>query len=276
MTVYAVGDLQGCLDPLKRLMEQVKFDTNTDTLWLTGDLVNRGPQSLACLRFVKELGDRAVTVLGNHDLHLLAIRYGEQKPKRKDTLQEILEAPDCEALMEWLVSRPLAFQDPESKRLLVHAGIPHIWKVERALEYAAEVESVLRDPVRRGAFFNEMYGNKPVVWSDKLKGMARLRVITNYLTRMRFVDAKAGMELETKSEPEKAPKGYKPWYQFPRKDEAQIVFGHWAALQGKTNKDRFVALDTGCIWGGCLTLWDMTHNQWYNTECTDLGQALEV
>ncbi len=275
MATYAVGDLQGCLDPLKRLLDKVQFDPGQDQLWLTGDLVNRGPQSLDCLRFVRSLGAHAVTVLGNHDLHLLAVVYGNQAAKRKDTLQDILEAPDRDELMDWLVNQPLMHHDPVHDRVLVHAGLPHIWSVEKARARAEEVQNCLKDSVRRMAFFAAMYGNKPASWSGKLQDMTRLRVITNYLTRMRFISKTGALELETKKEPESAPKGFKPWYLYDRKEATQIIFGHWAALMGKSGSERYVALDTGCIWGGCLTLRNLDTGEVFTTECDEFGLALK-
>ncbi len=267
MATYAVGDLQGCLAPLKVLLDKAKFDPNKDTLWLTGDLVNRGPQSLECLRFVRSMGSSAITVLGNHDLHLLAIAYGKQKTKRKDTLQPVLDAPDRDELLSWLVRQPLIHFDKAGNRLLVHAGLPHTWTLKKALRRAREVELALADQTRRVAFFETMYGDLPAKWSADLMGNKRLRVITNYLTRMRFISKSGELELAAKCTPSDAPSGYKPWFQFERQDSIRIVFGHWAALMGKTSNTRFEALDTGCIWGGCLTLKNLDTDRVYTTPC---------
>ncbi|PID42850.1 MAG: diadenosine tetraphosphatase [Proteobacteria bacterium] len=269
MATYAVGDLQGCLAPLKVLLEKARFNPKKDTLWLTGDLVNRGGESLECLRFVRDMGDSAVTILGNHDLHLLAIAYGNQKARRKDTLQQVLDAPDCDELLSWLVSRPLIHFDKGGNRLLVHAGLPHTWTLKKALKRAAEVEAALADKTRRRKFFKNMYGNLPASWSADLTGDDRLRVITNYLTRMRFISKSGELELVSKCSPSDAPPGYKPWFQFDRQDSVRIVFGHWAALQGLTRKDQFEALDTGCVWGNCLTLKNLDTNRVYTANCAE-------
>lgn len=252
MAVFAVGDLQGCLDPLQRLLERLDFDPARDRLWLVGDLVNRGPQSLEALRFVRDLGDAAVTVLGNHDLHLLAVALGGQKSKGKDTLAPILAAPDRDELIDWLRRQPLTHHDPELKAVLAHAGIPPDWDIATASACAREVEAVLAgDGVRD--FLLEMYGDHPDRWDPKLQGLERLRYTVNALTRMRYLTAAGRLEFKYKCVPEQAPQGLMPWYAAPRSPlGATVVFGHWSTL-GRIRLPGAIALDTGCLWGGTLT-----------------------
>lgn len=268
MTLYAVGDLQGCLTPLKQLLERVDFQPGRDQLWAVGDLVNRGPQSLETLRFLLQMRGSVTSVLGNHDLHLLAVAHGQQKLKKADTLREILDAPDAAELLDWLRSLPLLHYSAERHSLLVHAGLPPIWTLEQALARADEVQQVLRDPLRCSEFFRAMYGNQPEQWSDTLEGMERLRVITNYLTRMRFCTASGQLDLQSKEGLETAPPGFAPWFEWPRTEPApRIIFGHWAALQGQCPVPNIWALDTGCVWGGALTLADLDSGQLHRLEC---------
>ena len=271
MATYAIGDLQGCYDPLRTLLDRVQFDPARDRLWLTGDLVNRGPQSLECLRFVKSLGEAAITVLGNHDLHLLAVWSGSERRKRKDTLDAILDAPDGDELCDWLRRQPMAHYDAARNSLMTHAGIPPQWSLTQTLALAAELESTLRSDDYRD-FFAQMYGNKPAVWDDELRGIERLRLITNYLTRMRFIDREGRLEFEHKSSPDDAPKGFKPWFEYPRPDSVRILFGHWAALEGRLRNQQFVALDTGCVWGGCLTAFDLDTGKSQTCACEGEGE----
>lgn len=266
MAEYAVGDIQGCMEALQCVLERVHFTPGVDRLWVTGDLVNRGPQSLEVLRFVKGLGDSAIVVLGNHDLHLIALAYGDAKPKRKDTLQCILDAADRDELMAWLRHQSLAHYDHDRNILMTHAGIPHIWTLSQALKRAREIEVILRGKSFQ-KFLLKMYGNSPTRWNSELKGDARLRVITNYFTRMRFIDKKGNLELVSNSEPESAPKGFAPWFSFPRQDDMRVVFGHWAALMGNTGSERFIGLDTGCIWGGELTLMNIDSGERVSCRC---------
>lgn len=252
MAVYAVGDLQGCLDPLLRLLDRLAFDPAQDRLWLVGDLVNRGPQSLEALRLVKSLGPAAITVLGNHDLHLLAVALAGKKSKGKDTLEPILRAPDRDELIDWLRRQPLLHHAPGLKAVLVHAGIPPSWDLATAAACAREVEAVLAgDAVRE--FLSEMYGNQPDRWSPELKGLARLRYTVNALTRMRYLTHDGRLEFDHKGAPEQAPEGFLPWYVAPRPPlSATVVFGHWSTL-GKVHVPGAIGLDTGCLWGGRLT-----------------------
>jgi len=264
MSIYAVGDIQGCLEPLKKLLEQVNFDPAQDQLWSVGDMVNRGPQSLDTLRFLKSLGNACISVLGNHDLHLLAVAYGIKQPKKSDTLQEILDAPDCQELLTWLEQKPLLHTTED--KALVHAGIPHIWTVEQASAFSKEVSQMLNSEQRQN-FLQEMYGNEPALWSEYLSGMERLRVITNYLTRMRVCDSKGTLELGFKSFPEQAPNGYSPWFTHYSKPSHHIFFGHWAALETKTYNSFFHALDSGCVWGNRMTMIDVdTRQRFYHRD----------
>ena len=265
MTDYAVGDIQGCLDPLLRLLDEVGFDPGCDRLFSVGDVVNRGPQSLETLRYLKSLGDAFEMVVGNHDLHLLAIAHGVRPPNPKDTLDEILAAPDREELLSWLQGQPLILQVGDST--LVHAGIPPFWTISEARTKADEVHSVLQSD-RAGEYFSAMYGNQPDLWDEHLDGPARWRVITNYLTRMRFCDAQGRLNLTAKGTAEQPPAGYAPWFSFQRQAKNDhIVFGHWAALQGKVPGSNLHALDTGCVWGGNLRLMDLNSRQYHHTPC---------
>lgn len=267
MATYAVGDLQGCIGALRSLLEKVAFDPGSDCLWCAGDLVNRGPDSLATLRFIKNLPNTRV-VLGNHDLHLLAAARGHKRPSKKDTLDDILDADDRDELLDWLQQQPLVYRDKTLGFTMVHAGIPPMWSVEDALGYAAEVENILRSD-KADRFFQHMYGNEPDHWHSGLEGPSRLRVITNYFTRMRFCSAAGHLELETKSTPDDAPDGYAPWFTFPnhRCKHERLLFGHWAALEGRCSPKNFYALDTGCVWGGALTLMRLEDASVYRVDC---------
>jgi bis(5'-nucleosyl)-tetraphosphatase (symmetrical) len=254
VSTYAVGDIQGCCDEFDMLLEAIAFDARHDRLWIVGDLVNRGPRSLDVLRRVRALGDAAQCVLGNHDLHLLAIRYGGHSPNRGDTFDEVLASDDVEDLCRWLRSLPLMVHDAELGWAMTHAGIPHIWSLADARARAAEVEVAMRGDEYRD-FFAAMYGNHPACWSDDLIGMDRLRAITNYFTRLRLVDDAGCMEFAHKGTLAEAPPGWHPWYELRARRPlgARLVFGHWAALEGHTGHDDIVALDTGCVWGRSLT-----------------------
>jgi bis(5'-nucleosyl)-tetraphosphatase (symmetrical) len=255
MAVYAIGDLQGCVTPFERLLERVRFDPARDRLWLVGDLVNRGPQSGDCLRLVHDLGEAAITVLGNHDLHLLASAAGVRPLRPKDTLKQVLDRPDAGELLNWLAARPLLHHDAGLGWTLVHAGIPPAWDLHTARQEAHAVERVLRDPVDLKAFLQEMYGNNPAYWHDGLKGMDRLRFTVNALTRMRFLDADGGLDLDESGPPEEAPTQLTPWFEVAdRRMAAQrIAFGHWSALGYRHGPD-WLSLDSGCVWGRKLTM----------------------
>lgn len=255
MSIYAIGDIQGCYTPLRRLLDKVGFDPAKDTLWGVGDLVNRGPESLETLRFLKSLGSSFNSVLGNHDLHLLAIASTDKGPRKKDTLLEILEAEDSADLLDWLRNFPLAAYLDEEKTLIVHAGLPPFWSVRQACVYAKEVENVIQGE-NYPAFFAKMYGNDPDHWYDQLEGFDRLRTITNLLTRMRYFYEDYRLELDTKCGPEQAPAKLKPWFTFPNQLQAgqHVVFGHWATLLGKCPVPNIHAIDSGCVWGNALSL----------------------
>jgi bis(5'-nucleosyl)-tetraphosphatase (symmetrical) len=253
MAVYAIGDVQGCYAALMALLESIPFDPHRDRLWFTGDLVNRGPESRRVLRFVRDLGERAVTVLGNHDLHLLAVAYACTQTRRSDTLDDILAADDRDDLIDWLRARPLLHRDPVLGYTLVHAGLPPAWDVDTAAVRAAEVSVELRG-ARPEALLDNMYGNEPVCWREDLKGWARMRFIINAFTRMRFCDAGGALHLEYKGPPGRQPAPLEPWFAVPgRRSRGQnIVFGHWSAL-GRYRGEGVIGLDSGCLWGGALT-----------------------
>jgi bis(5'-nucleosyl)-tetraphosphatase (symmetrical) len=254
MAVYAIGDIQGCYEELRRLLDQIDFNPLEDRLWFVGDLVNRGPDSLAVLRFVRRLGDRAICVLGNHDLHLLALAAGNPKHAGTHTLGDVLSAPDRDELLDWLRHRPLLHHDAALGFTMVHAGLPPQWDIATARDCAAEVEQVLRSP-DRGGYFLQMYGNKPARWDPALSGMDRWRFTTNCLTRLRYCDQDGGLCLKEKGPPGSQARGRVPWFQHPARRSAahRIVFGHWSTL-GYSASDNTWGIDTGCLWGGGLTL----------------------
>jgi bis(5'-nucleosyl)-tetraphosphatase (symmetrical) len=254
MAVYAIGDLQGCYDSFQRLLEKLKFDPGKDRLWLTGDLVNRGPKSLKTIRFVRDLGKSAKVVLGNHDLHLLAVAHGVgDASDRFGSLARILKSDDCDELLDWLRCRPLAHHSKKLNTLLVHAGLPPQWSINKTLSFAAEVEARLRSP-GYVKFLGKMYGNSPKQWSRDLTGNKRLRFIVNCLTRIRMVDSKGRLDFRHKGPPDTARKGLKPWFdaEDPAWAGTRIVFGHWSAL-GLIINPGLICVDTGCVWGRQLT-----------------------
>lgn len=254
MATYAVGDIQGCGEEFEALLEALGFDAARDRLWIVGDLVNRGPRSLDVLRRVRALGEAARCVLGNHDLHLLAIRFGGHAPRRGDTFDEVLAADDGESLCHWLRRQPLLVRDDALGWAMTHAGIPHIWTLDEAAARAAEVEAALSGD-GFADFLAGMYGNRPECWQDGLAGMDRLRAITNYLTRLRLVDERGCMEFSHKGTIADAPPGWHPWFELRARRPLgrKLVFGHWAAIEGRTGHADIVALDTGCVWGRSLT-----------------------
>lgn len=253
MTLYAIGDIQGCLVPFEALLDAIRFDPARDRLWLVGDLVNRGPDSLGVLRRVIALGDAVTTVLGNHDLHLLAAAAGIRRPHPRDTLAPVLAAPDRDALLDWLRRRPLLYHDEAAGRVLVHAGIPPAWTVAEAKRAAREVESELAGPCWQDALA-DMYGNEPTRWSPQLDRSARLRYTINALTRMRFCTRDGRLDLEHSGPPGSQPPNLVPWFDVPNRAAADvhIVCGHWSAL-GLVRRSDLTALDTGCVWGRTLT-----------------------
>jgi bis(5'-nucleosyl)-tetraphosphatase (symmetrical) len=252
MARWAIGDLQGCCDELDELLARIHFSSDRDRIWFVGDLVNRGPQSLKTLRRVRALGDNALCVLGNHDLHLLAVALVGAKLRKSDTLSDVLTAPDREPLIEWLLHRPLAHYEPHSGDLLVHAGVVPQWSAVLTMELAQEVELALRRDAR--GLLAAMYGDEPDHWQPKLLGLDRLRFTVNVLTRMRFLSADGRIDLKQKGKPESAHKHLIPWFKAPNREtgDLRIIFGHWSAL-GLQLEHNILGLDTGCVWGGSLT-----------------------
>lgn len=267
MSTYAIGDIQGCFSPLQKLLDKIQFDPQKDMLWFTGDLVNRGPQSLETLRFVKQLGKNQITVLGNHDLHLLATAHGQHGGWDEDTFHDILRAPDREELLAWLLQRPILHHDAKLNYLLVHAGLAINWDLEKAINLAHELENVLRGS-QVIDFFKNMYGNEPDFWDDQLQGWDRLRCITNFFTRLRFCHPDGRMELKNKGKVENAAE-LTPWYKVQGRKNAtlNILFGHWAALGGVTNTPHTYALDTGCVWGFDLTAMRLEDQERFSVKC---------
>lgn len=267
MATYVIGDIQGCFDELQALLAQLHFDKTRDRLWFCGDLVNRGPKSLEVLRFVKGLGSAARTVLGNHDLHLLALADERSKHKKKDTLRPILNAPDREALLHWLRHQPLMIHEPALDIAIVHAGLPPQWDIAEARERAAEVEQVLCSHEHK-AFFAHMYGDEPDAWDEGLQGWDRLRLITNCFTRLRYSDRHGRLILRDKSAPTDHARDYHPWFEVPgRKSEGQrIAFGHWSTL-GLAQENGVVCLDDGCIWGGGLVALELENGTVHRHNC---------
>jgi bis(5'-nucleosyl)-tetraphosphatase (symmetrical) len=252
MALYMIGDVQGCDEALGRLLDEIGFSPSRDTLVLLGDLVNRGPDSLAVLRRLMALEGAAHCLLGNHDLHLLAVAHGVRKPHRSDTVADILNAPDRNDLLDWLRTRSMALQ--AHGWLMVHAGVLPQWDAAQTLALAGELEAALRS-ADWGVFLHGMYGNQPDFWSDGLRGAARLRVIVNALTRLRFCSPQGVMEFDTKDNADSAPAGFMPWFEVPgrRTEGTPVAFGHWSTLDANVQRPGVLALDTGCVWGGCLT-----------------------
>lgn len=254
MATYVVGDIQGCSDALKRLLDLCRFDPAHDRLICTGDLVARGPDSPGTLRFVRDLGAAAITVLGNHDLHLLGVAQGIGKPG--DGLAEVLRAPDADELLAWLATQRLAWLEPISGTLVVHAGVARQWTCARTLALASEIESLLRDPAARKEFLPQMYGNEPAQWHDDLAGAPRWRFVINCLTRMRYCGIDGTLDLREKGAPGSQPSALLPWFAVPDRvsRDTPIMFGHWSTLgQVGWPQWRVWGLDTGCVWGGRLT-----------------------
>ncbi len=272
MSTYAIGDIQGCYKELQQLLQFINFDPKHDTLWCTGDLVNRGPQSLEVLRFFKSLGERAITVLGNHDLHLLAVAYGFVDYFNKDdTLDEILAAPDKQELLDWLRHRPFLHHDDEFKVTLIHAGLPPQWNLELAIQCAREVETALRGK-RFKDYLEHLYGNKPKIWSADLEGWDRLRFITNCFTRLRYCNEEGRLALKRKGSPSDEllddKEGDFPWFMVPNRVSRhdKLIFGHWSTL-GYRDEHGIYALDTGCLWGGSLTALRLEDKEVFCIKC---------
>jgi bis(5'-nucleosyl)-tetraphosphatase (symmetrical) len=265
MATYAIGDIQGCYASFQQLLEEIGFSASRDTLWLVGDLINRGPDSLDVLRWAKQHEASLRIVLGNHDLHALAVAEGFVAPHRSDTLQPILAAPDREELLTWLRGRNMAYSEDEY--LLVHAGLLPQWDSAQALELSQEVEAALRAADYRD-FFAEMYGNHPSHWEESLQGMDRLRLVTNALTRLRVCDTAGVMDFKFKGEVGDIPAGLLPWFDVPGRKSADktVVFGHWSAL-GLVMRADVIALDTGCLWGGKLSALRLEDRRLYQVPC---------
>jgi len=265
MATYAIGDIQGCFKELTALLHHIRYRPSQDTLWFTGDLVNRGPQSLEVLQFLSMNPGPMQVVLGNHDMHLLRIFYANKAPSQNDTLNAVLDSKEASQLMAWLIQHPLIHYDALRQTVLVHAGIWPSWSIEDASIYANEVHEALLDKTRRVDLLENMYGNHPNSWSPELINTDRLRFIINACTRMRFCKADASLDFSNKGI--ETPANLYPWFQMPgrRASDTKILFGHWAALQGKANTPNVEALDTGCVWGGALT-----------ALCLETGQRFSV
>lgn len=269
---YVIGDVQGCFEALKALLKEIRFDPDQDFLWFAGDLVARGENSVGALRFIKKLADRdaAATVLGNHDLTLIAGARGLKEIKAKDRTQDVIDAIDGDELIDWLRKQPLCLL-PNEHTILTHAGIPCIWDAQKTVTLAKEVEAVLanEDLSVLDAFLADMYGSKPDLWEDNLTGSARLRCITNYLTRMRLTNADGALEFSFKDALDAPmPEGYLPWFEFSSKaaQTHQIIFGHWAALEGRTINEQIQNIDGGCVWGRKLMAYRLEYKEIFSVE----------
>lgn len=260
MATYAVGDVQGCFDELARLLGQIEFNRKKDKLWFVGDLVNRGPKSLEVLRFVRDLGEHAVTVLGNHDLHLITQFEGYARARKDDSFHDVLDAPDGRELVDWLRARPM--MHAAQGYAMVHAGLLPHWSLRKAMLLAKEVESALAGENYRD-FLANLYGSRPEAWSDSLQGWDRLRVIVNAMTRLRFCTPQGKMDFSAKGD--SPPPGYLPWFE-ARKDRSTLLFGHWSQL-GLKLAGRYAALDSGCVWGGSLSALRLGDRKLYQLAC---------
>ncbi len=271
MATYAIGDIQGCYDEMRRLLDTVAFDPARDQLWLVGDLVNRGPQSLEVLRYVRGLGNQAVAVLGNHDLHLLVVAAGVRKPHRGDTLDALLAAPDREELLDWL--RRQRLMHTGNGYAMVHAGLLPQWSIAQAQTLAHEVEAVLQGP-DYGEFLRHMYGNEPARWHDDLTGYDRLRVIVNAMTRLRLCTPEGVMDFTHKTGLKGAPAGFLPWFDLPARAnrDTPVLFGHWAAL-GLILRTDVLGLDSGCVWGRRLTAVRLEDRRVFQCDCVSVRAA---
>ena len=273
---YVIGDVQGCFEALKALLKEIQFDSDQDFIWFAGDLIARGENSVGAIRFIKKLCERgaAATVLGNHDLNLLAVARGIKKLKDKDRIEDVIHALESDELIDWLRRQPLCLF-PNDHTILTHAGIPHIWSAAQTAQYAKEVEAIIAhdDFEVLDTFLKEMYGTEPDLWSDDLTGNARLRCIVNYLTRMRLTDASGRLEFSFKDAlDDPMPKGFQPWFEYESQatQSHQVVFGHWAALQGKTlhkaNQQPIQNVDGGCVWGHQLLAYRLEDKAIFNVD----------
>lgn len=268
MATYAIGDVQGCYHELLALVAKIQFNPQKDFLWFTGDLVNRGKHSYEVLKYIKNLGNRAITVLGNHDLHLLAVKSGAVKLKEKDSFHDVLNAADCTEICDWLQHQPLFHYDEKLNYSLVHAGVAPQWDLDDTKHFANEVELVLQS-TKSKEFFENMYGDIPDQWQESLTGWPRLRVITNFMTRVRFCDEQGRLDLNYKGIIGKQPAGFYPWFDIKHRltKNIPIIFGHWAALAGKSDDVSVIALDTGCCYGNCLTAFRLEDKQRFTVKC---------
>ncbi len=274
MSIYAIGDIQGCFDDLLRLLDTISFNENSDQLWFAGDLVNRGPKSLETLRFVKSLGGSAITVLGNHDLHLLAASCASKIANKKDSLLPILEATDRDELIHWLRHRPLFHFNDDF--CMIHAGLPPQWDLKKTKKLAFQAEQALQDPNYQ-IFLKQMYGNKPNIWSSSLKGVERLRFIINCFTRMRYCDVNGRLDFVQSGPLGSQPKHLLPWFSVPKRKNAdmRIIFGHWSSL-GFYEGTNCYGIDTGCIWGGQLTALRLDESvQRFSIECPETKKPVK-
>ena len=266
---YVIGDVQGCFEALKALLKEIKFDADRDFIWFAGDLVARGENSIAALRFIKKLAEQgaAATVLGNHDLTLLAYARGIKPVKEKDNVRDVIDAIDSDDLIEWLRKQPMCLF-PNEQTVLTHAGIPNIWSAEKTAQLAQEVEAIIAhdDFKVLDDFLKEMFGKEPALWSDQLQGHERIRCIVNYLTRMRLTDVEGRLEYSFKDAlDDPMPEGFKPWFEFESQaaKSHQILFGHWAALNGKTISNKIQNVDGGCVWGNQLMAFRLEDQQMF-------------
>lgn len=268
MPTYAIGDVQGCYCALQKLLKHIQFNPEEDHLWFTGDLVNRGTHSLDVVRFIKSLGDHQKTVLGNHDLHLLACALGQHPGFEEDTFQELLNAPDRDELIEWLRKQPLFYFDPVSGYSLVHAGLAPSWDTEKALALSKEVETMIQSD-NAAEFFKNMYSDLPDLWEDSLEGWDRYRCITNYFTRIRFCYPDGRLELSSKGPSDVPKERLVAWFRAPNRasENLKIIFGHWAALGGITHTQNVYSLDTGCVWGFKLTAMRLEDGKRFGVDC---------
>ena len=266
---YVIGDVQGCFEALKALLKEIQFDAEQDFIWFAGDLVARGENSIAALRFIKKLAEQgaAATVLGNHDLTLLAYARGIKPVKEKDNVRDVIDAIDSDDLIDWLRKQPMCLF-PNEQTILTHAGIPNIWSAEKTAQLAQEVEAIIAhdDFEVLDDFLKEMFGKEPALWSDQLQGHERIRCIVNYLTRMRLTDAEGRLEYSFKDAlDDPMPQGFKPWFEFESQaaQTHQILFGHWAALNGKTISNKIQNVDGGCVWGNQLMAFRLEDQQMF-------------
>ncbi|CAM4458049.1 MAG: Bis(5'-nucleosyl)-tetraphosphatase, symmetrical [Legionellaceae bacterium] len=268
MANYAIGDIQGCFNALEQLLKIIHFNPTHDQLWITGDLINRGPHSLKVLRFLKNLPIPPYIVLGNHDLHFLAVAYGVLPAHEKDTFDDVLMATDKEELCTWLRNQPLLWHDEKLNYAMTHAGIFPLWTLEEAKNYAHELAQLLQSPNYKDFLANQ-YGNTPIDWHQNLTGWERYRFIVNSFTRMRFCTLQGELELHTKTGIENTPPGLIPWFKFPHRktQETNIIFGHWAALNRKVNEPQVFALDSGCVWGESLTAMRLEDKTYFHVSC---------